>query len=436
MALKKVLYVHHGKGLGGAPLSLLYLIEGLDKTKYKPIVLFLHDSEVLDLYRSKDIEIIGPVNRYDFPHTKIWWLRWYHVRACARVVLDTLITRFSSAPYWLQKIKPDIIHLNTSSLIAWALAARKKNIPIVWHVREPLADGYLGVRKAFVKICVKRYASAITPICKNDARPWCDSPKTHVIYNVASQKKFDQSIAGDMFLAQHGLDSHAPKILFLGGLSQEKGTLVILRAFKQVLKKIPEAQLLIAGYFGNKRDVHTHEHARKFSQETIERMARTLKNFFPASKYYARVMHELHELENLGNNVVLLGPINNVPEAMSASSVIVFPATVGHFARPVVEAGFMSKPVVTSCLPPLDELVLDGKTGFLVDPNNINLWAEKLCLLLQNYELRATMGKFAYNFCSKKFSLQEQSKKIDGIYTRVIAQKERVCASKNRVKET
>ena len=52
MPKKKILYIHHGKGIGGAPLSLLYLIESLDKQKYHPIVLFLHYSEVVDLDRT------------------------------------------------------------------------------------------------------------------------------------------------------------------------------------------------------------------------------------------------------------------------------------------------------------------------------------------------------------------------------------------------
>src|SRR5277367_6848761 len=76
---KTILFIHHGKGLGGAPLSLLYLIQGLDKSKYHPCVLFLHDSEVIEMYKKNGIETFGPINIMDFPHTKIWWFRWYHL---------------------------------------------------------------------------------------------------------------------------------------------------------------------------------------------------------------------------------------------------------------------------------------------------------------------------------------------------------------------
>ena len=51
----KILFIHHGKGIGGAPLSLLYLVEGLLKTTYKPLVVFLHDSDAMTLFKKKNI---------------------------------------------------------------------------------------------------------------------------------------------------------------------------------------------------------------------------------------------------------------------------------------------------------------------------------------------------------------------------------------------
>jgi hypothetical protein len=43
----KVLFIHHGAGIGGATISLLNLITNLNKSKYEPIVLFIHNSEAV-----------------------------------------------------------------------------------------------------------------------------------------------------------------------------------------------------------------------------------------------------------------------------------------------------------------------------------------------------------------------------------------------------
>ncbi|MFH1832158.1 MAG: glycosyltransferase family 4 protein [bacterium] len=415
---KKILYIHHGKGLGGAPLSLLYLIQALDKSKYQPIVLFLHDSPVLevyknlDIYKNKTIDVIGPVNLYDFPHTKIWWFRWYHVLSFLRCTSDTLLTLVFGARYWLKKIEPDIVHLNTSSLIAWGKVAKKMGIPVVWHIREPLADGYLGLRKKLITNCVKKHAHTIVSICKNDACPWEKLSKTHVIYNTVDQKIFDHRISPESFLAKYNLENsnqdsnilRAPKILFLGGLSQEKGTLVILSVFKKLLEVMPNAKLLLAGYFPEQ------------SNRSIL-ISSLIKKLFPAHKYTKQVFKILASIKE---SVIFLGPILDVPGAMAASSVVVFPATIGHFARPIIEAGFMKKPVVASCLAPLDELVIDEKTGFLVDPKAIDIWVQKLTLLLINQAYNKHMGQQAYEFCRVNFGLEMHISKIEKIYEKIL----------------
>jgi trehalose synthase len=101
---------------------------------------------------------------------------------------------------------------------------------------------------------------------------------------------------------------------------------------------------------------------------------------------------------------------------MAASEVIVFPATVGHFARPIIEAGFMKKPVIASKLAPLDELVVNNQTGYLIDPEDIDLWADKLILLLKNRDLNQKMGEAGYSYCTQHFAIQNQIKIIETIY--------------------
>ena len=52
--MKRILYIHHGGALGGAPLSLLYLIENLDRERFKPVVLISMDGPAADLFRNTD----------------------------------------------------------------------------------------------------------------------------------------------------------------------------------------------------------------------------------------------------------------------------------------------------------------------------------------------------------------------------------------------
>ncbi len=394
---KTILFIHHGKGLGGAPLSLLYLIQGLDTTKYQPIVVFLYPSEIIDLYKQNNIQTIGPLSVMDFPHTKIWWLRWYHVFTLVKAIKDLFETIFIVAPSLFDSIKPDLVHLNTSSLIGWAIAAHKKKIPVAWHIREPLAHGYFGIRKAFIQYCVQQYATAIIPISSNDARPWAANKKTTVLHNTVNPARF----APNLIAAQaFDVAPRLPLILFLGGLSKEKGTHIILEAFMRLKNSIPSAQLVIAG-----------------ATDLSLPPSISIKNIFPATRFKKRVAQQVAAL---GQSVTLLGPITTVAEVMAASTVIVFPATVGHFARPIIEAGFMKRPVIASALPPLDELVIDGKTGFLVPPNDIDAWVEKLIALIKNQALNQAMGLEAHRFCTTSFGFEQYNKTIDSLYAHIL----------------
>jgi glycosyltransferase involved in cell wall biosynthesis len=397
---KKILYIHHGKGLGGAPLSLLYLLENLNKDLFDPVVLFLHDSEVFDLYKSKKISVLGPVNVMDFPHSKIRWYRFYHPHLLLKSIIGTSKTFFSEAQYWFDKVKPDLVHLNTSSLTCWASIAKKNNIPVVFHVREPLANGYFGFRKKIITKLVAKHADVIMPICNNDAIPWKNNEKVQVVYNSVDSNIFNKNIKVLEFLKKHNLSLYDPKILFVGGLSFEKGTLEILRIFAKLLKILPKTKLLIAGYF-----------------DLCLKNGFSVRRFFPVQRYQKKVRKIL---KTLGESVIFLGPTRNVPEAMATCDVVVVPSIVGHFARPVIEAGFMQKPVVASNVKPLDELVVNTQTGFLLDIRNHEKWVERLHTLLINKKFNQKIGECAFEFCNAHFNLCDQMKKVEAVYKEVL----------------
>lgn len=393
---KKILFIHHGKGLGGAPLSLLYLVQQLPRLLYQPLVAFLHDSAALTLFKKNNIPTTGPLGWYDFPHTKVWWLRWYHVHHLCKAIWHTIVTLFVIAPRLYRRERPTLVHLNTSSLIAWAIAAWVMRIPVVWHIREPLADGYCGLRKAFIRWCVQTFATKIVAISKHDGQPWAGNKKLSIIYNAVPAERFDYTIDPALFCHEHHLQQQK-RILFVGGCSQEKGTLVLLQAFEKVLQTLPTAQLLIAGYMPQ---ANTKQHY-----------------FTPASRFKAAVFTLLNRYKN---NIVLLGPIEEIPAAMASADVIVFPATIGHFARPIIEAGFMKKPVIATQLAPLDELVIPDITGLLVKPNNPTALANALKILLTDQHKATAMGQAGYDYCTTKFSLLHQRNQIMQLYAHLL----------------
>lgn len=384
-----ILYIHHGKGIGGAPLSLLNLIKTLDRRFYHPIVLFLHASEAIEQFRQAGIDCVGPADVYDFAHTAVWWFRWRHLFHLIRAIRDTRKTASVVAPFWLRLINPDIVHLNTSSLIGWAYAAYHQNIPVVWHIREPIARGYFGVRRLMLIRIIKRYAHTILPICKNDSLPWHQQANVRVLYNCVDELLFDA--------ARQSLEkkNSVPILLFMGGMAPAKGFDVVLEVMLRLKKLYPEVRCLIAGYCDNRY--------QKFYYRLLN--ARTRKIY--------------RQLKELGDTIQFLGPIQDVPAVMALADILLCPFTVGHFARPIIEAGFMHAVVIASAVPPLDEIVQHGKTGFLIPVYDYDIWAATINDLLRDSEKRLEIANNAYHFCKDRFSSASYKKNIDQIYQRV-----------------
>ncbi len=408
--MKKILYIHHGVGIGGAPISLLNLIKPLDRTKYHPIILFLFESPAIDLFRNAGIEVLGPVNYSDFSHTKIWWYRWYHVHHLVRALWGTYKILTEIGLWWIAKIKPDIIHLNTTSLWPWAVVARKMGIRVICHVREPLAPGYLGLRRALVRWAVGRYADDIVAICKNDARPWATLAKTQVLYNAVDCAKF--------MPAQVMMDKPFT-IGYVGGLSKEKGVLAILQAVQLLHARGHKVRLMIAGFWPAPHSLPVRhsfsDGGSGFLQKNVSKGWQKIRDRIVPSDRYRKKVEKL--VQELGEYVHIFGVVNNMHEIMRQMDVVTFPATVGHFARPIIEAGALGKPVIASDVPPLDELVEDGVTGFLIPPHDVAAWADALQSLMYDFELAHLMSLAGRENVENKFSLAQQAKKVDQIYS-------------------
>jgi glycosyltransferase involved in cell wall biosynthesis len=89
-----------------------------------------------------------------------------------------------------------------------------------------------------------------------------------------------------------------------------------------------------------------------------------------------------------------------------------------------LEAMASSKPLVATQTGGIQEIVIEGKTGFLVPRGNLKTMSEKLGLLLKDERLRKEMGKNARDFLGPDFQIQNMVKKSQDLYENLICRKE------------
>jgi trehalose synthase len=102
-------------------------------------------------------------------------------------------------------------------------------------------------------------------------------------------------------------------------------------------------------------------------------------------------------LFRLGDSQILVNILQRI------SSVVLQKSIREGFGLTVSEAQWKETPVVASRVGGIPEQVVDGKTGFLVEPHDIEGCAEKVVTLLKDKKLAARMGKEARKFIGQKF---------------------------------
>lgn len=150
------------------------------------------------------------------------------------------------------------------------------------------------------------------------------------------------------------------QVIAVGRYAYQKGFDMLIQAWKKISMKHPDWKLSIYGS-GNKQS-------------------------------YLDLVKEL----NLEESCCLNDAVTDINERYCESSILAFSSRFEGFGMVLVEAMSCGLPCVSFACPcgPKD-IITDGKNGYLVEPENIESLAERICQLIENEELRKEMGKEA-----------------------------------------
>lgn len=124
---------------------------------------------------------------------------------------------------------------------------------------------------------------------------------------------------------------------------------------------------------------------------------------------------------NLTPWVTFVGNEANVVDFMAALDVLILPSVQDEdFPNVTLEAMALAKPVIASRLAGTPEQVLDGTTGLLVEPRNVGQLAEAVYQLINDADLRKSMGFAALQRFSNHFTSQIALNNYSKLYKRLI----------------
>ncbi len=114
--------------------------------------------------------------------------------------------------------------------------------------------------------------------------------------------------------------------------------------------------------------------------------------------------------------VKLLGFVEKPEEIIPSFDVVVLPSEHEALGTALLEAQSCGIPVIGSNVGGIAECILDGKTGFLFEKDDLEDLRKKIKLFLENSELRKKFGERARKFIVEKFSVKEMVRKTEELY--------------------
>jgi len=122
----------------------------------------------------------------------------------------------------------------------------------------------------------------------------------------------------------------------------------------------------------------------------------------------------------LSDSVVWAGFREDIPVVMNALDVFVLTSLSEGFGLVLLEAMSASKPVISTNVSALPEIVMEGKTGLMVSPGKFIALAEAMKLMREDVMLREQMGKTGYERVMSDFQLGVMCRKTMAVYERVL----------------
>jgi glycosyltransferase involved in cell wall biosynthesis len=178
------------------------------------------------------------------------------------------------------------------------------------------------------------------------------------------------------------LDSHPGPVISHGAILRgEKGHSTILKALVRVKKDFPNVRYLIAGEGQDKPLLEA-------------------------------------EITALGidENVLLTGILKKIAPLLRKSDVAVLPSLVEPLGMFQIEAQYLEVPTIASRVGGIPETMLDQQTGLMIEPGNVEQWANAIIWMLSNPGPAKQMAKAGKKMVVEKFSLNANTTSLIDLF--------------------
>ncbi len=355
----RVLYLITKADLGGAQVHILDLLHGF-RNVLEPVVAAGEEGYFTEAARKIGIPC------YIVPNLvhAIEPLR--DCRALAEVA--TLI----------RSVRADIVHAHTSKAgVIGRLAARVVGVPSIFTAHTWCFAEGTSWKWRVAGIPAERLAGWFSSAIINVSDANRELALRHGISDQRRMLTIWNGIADTPHRARPGA-SGVPRIVMVARCAEQKDHSLLLRAFAQIAHP---AKLVFVGD----------------------------GPLMPALETQAEHL-------NIRDRVEFLGERFDIAEILAKSHVFALASKWEGFPLSILEAMRAGLPVIASNVGGVSEAVIEGNTGYLVDPRDVNTFRDRLQLLLDDSSLRRRLGTNGRSRYEDSFTLEQMLRKTLAVY--------------------
>lgn len=351
-------------------MLLRELTQGLLEKNFRVTVCYNTPGPLVDSFKAMDIRL-------------------FHLSPKARID-PFLLAQLSGL---MKREKPDLVHTHLfKSDFHGRLAARLAGVPSVvstlhnndvWARQFPLGQIYGATARfadALIAVSqeVKQYHLRYTGVPEH---------KIVTIENGVDLKRFSNLDNGQSakLRKEFNIDDSAPLFGIIGRLVPQKDHFLFLKAAVDILEKAPSSRFLVVG----------DGELRSAIEEEAKRLS-----LLPA--------------------LIFTGIRRDIPEILNAIDVLVFSSKWEGLPVTLLEGMAASRPVVSTAVDGVRDVIKDGITGILVPAGNYSALAQACLKLVDDIDLRKKMGSAGRELVSEKYSVDSMINQIADLYGRLL----------------
>jgi len=401
----KVLIVHHTANLDGSSISLLNLLEGFNREKLQLEILLADDGPLKEIIESKNIAVFTlKIDQFfTFPGPRLSE-RSFLLNFKA-FLPNKQITNY------LKDSKPDIVHLNDKVLIAVGIAAKKLNIPVVWHSRSTYHVTRVKLNSLISSKTIKHCADHIIAISEDEVDKFETFPKLTIIYNSVNFTDVLCAAEHREEIRQHlNLANNELAIGFIGHVSQTRGAWDFIRAAGIVKNQQPDQPIkfLLVGKVPQVKSSGIRD---------LLHLNKKVDNL--------KTAQQLAHQANIADDITITGFRSDVLDVMAALDIIVVYSRLGVLGRPPFEGMALGKPVIVAAgHSGRSKIVVNEVTGLVIPPADPAELTKALNRLIENPLLRENLSKTSRIYAKENFDPAVQSELVMRVYKEVLDMRE------------